>query len=140
MAAPAAAPATNGAAASNGGGPGVAHANALLKAKTAWAQDVPNYYDELVAKMEATRQAYGAMAGQIQEHVNLLVQAGFHPMTCQPLMLAAASLAESANHYTGMVMACEQVYANILAHYRSGVPDPGEQFLSNGTRGPGKRP
>lgn len=120
-----------------GGGAGAASAQALVQAMTAWANEMPTTHEEMTAKMNATREAFSqmsAMIGQFQQH---LVAKGFHPECVQPLTGAATHLAEAGNSFTQTIMTIERVYAPLLAHYRSGTPDPGQTYLSDGRRPPG---
>jgi hypothetical protein len=144
MTAPATAPPAggNGAPASGGGGgtgggAGAASAQALVQAMSAWANEMPTTHEEMTAKMNATREAMsqmGAMVGQFQQ---LMVAKQFHPECVQPLTGMATHLAEAGNGATETLMAIERVYAPLLAHYRSGTPDPGQTYLSDGRRPPG---
>lgn len=104
---------------------------------SAWANEMPNTHEEMTAKMNATRAAMsqmGAMVGQFQQ---AMVAKGFHPECVQPLTGTATHLAEAGNGCTEALMAIERVYAALLAHYRSGTPDPGQTYLSDGRRPPG---
>lgn len=139
MTAPAAAPSTNGSAPSpsgnSSGGPGPGLAATIEQAWAAWCQDIPEFHDDMIVKMNATREMMGRVATMIQDHASQLVAAEFHPECVTPLLSASAQTLETANHFTNVLMAIERIYAGPLAHYRSGIPDPGEKYLSSGRKG-----
>jgi hypothetical protein len=144
MTAPATAPpaSSNGAPASGGGGgtgggAGAASAQALVQAMSAWANEMPTTHEEMTAKMNATREALSQMGSMVGQFQQLMVAKGFHPECVQPLTGSATHLAEAGNGATETLMAIERVYAPLLAHYRSGTPDPGQTYLSDGRRPPG---
>jgi hypothetical protein len=120
-----------------GGGAGAASAQALVQAMTAWANEMPTTHEEMTAKMNATREALSQMGSMVGQFQQLMVAKGFHPECVQPLTGTATHLAEAGNGATETLMAIERVYAPLLAHYRSGTPDPGQTYLSDGRRPPG---
>lgn len=136
VAAPAAAPSNNGAPQPSGGGtgPGVGLAAAIEQAVAAWCQDIPEFHDDMIAKMNTTREVWARIGNMFQEHAGQLVAADFHPECVSPLLSISASMIESSNHFTNVLMAIERVYQGPLAHYRSGIPDPGEKYLSSGRK------
>jgi hypothetical protein len=117
------------------GGPGPGLAAALVQAWGAWCQDIPEFHDDMIVKMNATREAMGQIATMLQDHAAQLVAAEFHPECVTPLLSASAQTLETANHFTNVLMAIERVYGPLLNHYRSGIPDPGEKYLSSGRKG-----
>lgn len=132
--APAAPPAAggNGATGSGGGGSGTAAAQALVSAMQAWANEMPTTHQEMTAKMNASREAFAQMSQLIGQFQQAMVAKRFHPECAQPLTGVANHLAEGANGFTETLMTIERVYAPLLAHYRSGTPDPGQTYLSDG--------
>jgi predicted Zn-ribbon and HTH transcriptional regulator len=120
-----------------GGGAGAASAQALVQAMSAWANEMPNTHEEMTAKMNATRAAMSQMGSLVGQFQQAMVAKGFHPECVQPLTGTATHLAEAGNGCTEALMAIERVYAALLAHYRSGTPDPGQTYLSDGRRPPG---
>ena len=128
--APAAPPANGGA--SGGGGSGTASAQALVSAMQAWANEMPTTHQEMTAKMNASREAFAQMSQLIGQFQQAMVAKRFHPECAQPLTGVANHLAEGANGFTETLMTIERVYAPLLAHYRSGTPDPGQEYLSDG--------
>lgn len=128
--APAAPPASGGA--PGGGGSGAASAQALVAAMQSWANEMPATHAEMTAKMNASREAFMQMSQLIGQFQQAMVAKRFHPECAQPLTGVASHLAESANGFTETIMTIERVYAPLLAHYRSGTPDPGQEYLSDG--------
>lgn len=128
--APAAPPASGGA--PGGGGSGAASAQALVSAMQAWANEMPTTHQEMTAKMNASREAFAQMSQLIGQFQQAMVAKRFHPECAQPLTGVANHLAEGANGFTETLMTIERVYAPLLAHYRSGTPDPGQEYLSDG--------
>lgn len=133
----------NGTTATNGSAGPAAPANtadaaAIVAAWSAWNQAHPKIHQEMTAKMAATRQAVLQAAAQVRDFQAWMVRprqnggGGFHPLCAQPLTGAEARFTEGAVAFTETVMTIERVYAAILEHHRSGTPDPGQEYLSDG--------
>lgn len=121
-----------------GGGGGTASAAQIVAAWSAWSQEHPAGHAEMTNKMNATRQAVGQTANHIGAFAQWMATpranggGGFHPTCVQPLCNAAARMAESAGAFTDVLQAIAQVYGPVLAHYQSGVADPGSKYFSDG--------
>ena len=138
MTAPAAAPSNNGTVQPSGntsGGASAGLVSAIEQSWRAWCDDIPEFHDDMIVKMNMTREMMGRIANMLQEHAGRLVAAEFHPETVTPLLSASAQTLETANHFTNVLAAIERVYGPLLAHYRAGIPDPGEKYLSSGRKG-----
>lgn len=131
--------ATNGAApAVPSGATNTASTAPIVAAWSGWNQDHPKYHIEMTAKMTATRQAVQQSAAMVRDFQAWMVRprpnggGGFHPICAQPLTGAEARMTEAGVAFTEALMAIERVYAPILEHHRSGTPDPGQEYLSDG--------
>jgi hypothetical protein len=144
-------PAPNGSGSPNGKGPTVASSNgtatapgtavatassaAIVAAAQAWAVEYPETHEDMIRKMESTRQAFLAVAQQLEAFQQWMVVprkaggGGMHPVCAQPLTAASSAVAEASNSFTTVYMAIEQQYGAVLEHYRSGAPDPGAKYF-----------